>query len=91
MKNKLIRAIVYDLADNEELVEFVRSKPAENMFLCHFGAGMYIRNKYLWNSPENCRLLSEYYNTDDIDELSSKLLGELSLYINATVTKKHKK
>ena len=48
----------------------------------HFTLGTYVRNKYLWDNFNNKKVLADYYNEEDIDGLSYKIIEELYNIVN---------
>ena len=42
----------------------------DDLIFFHFGIGRYIRNKYLWQYPENIKTLSNLYGIDNVDDIS---------------------
>ncbi len=67
----------------EKIIQEVRHKvdikkvEELNIFDIHFGICLYIRNKYLWTHPETVEELKKYFNSDDVDTLSHKILDEI--------------
>lgn len=45
-----------------------------NILEIHFGVCGYIRNKYLWNNPTLVKELNLFFRTDNVDDLSYKIL-----------------
>lgn len=77
MKAKsLIETICRDLIMQFNFAESVKNMSISNLIEYHFGIGMYIRNKYLWNNTDNVKTLSEYYNADCEDDISHEILKD---------------
>ncbi|MGN1200708.1 MAG: hypothetical protein ACI4R8_00385 [Candidatus Caccovivens sp.] len=43
----------------------------------HFGVCLYIRNKYLWRNSDVVEMLNAYFKTNNVDDLSHKILNEI--------------
>lgn len=71
----LIKDIMCDL-DKYKTIIF--QNKYDFLFL-HYSLGLYIRNKYIWENPENFEFLKNYFSLNDADEISYKLV---QLYFN---------
>lgn len=73
----IINVILNDLKNKKVFVNTIKRCTLKELSDFHFGMGLYIRNKFLWNDKENYIYLSKYYNETDIDKISQKILEEL--------------
>lgn len=69
---EFVQKIKSDIAKQIELDEI----KTLSLFEKHFCIGAYIRNKFLLNSAGLAKL-HEYYSTDNLDDLSAKILDEI--------------
>jgi len=72
----LLKEIFEDLSKNESLVNKLKTVSEDSPFLFNFGTGMYVRNKYLWGNEKNIQLLSVYYETFTVDDISKCILKD---------------
>lgn len=49
----------------------------DDLMFFHFGIGKYIRNKYLWQYPENIKILSDLYGISNVDDISFVLAQKI--------------
>lgn len=73
MINSLLKMIKEDL---ESKVDFNTIKDMDD-FQVHFGVCLYNRNKYLWGNEFTSSLLMSYFNVDNVDDLSHKILEDI--------------
>ncbi len=60
----------------EDLIEKISKEDIKKLdiFQTHFGVCLYIRNTYLWGNDFISRLLMGYFDDDNVDDLSHKIL-----------------
>ena len=75
MKN-LEKQIINDITRKRKLVQEIKETNPQDLLL-HFGVGGYIRDKYLWQCPQNVKKLSMLYGTDNIDDISHCLVKKI--------------
>ena len=69
---------IYDeLLGNKKINYALAITPRDELSLLHFSVGLYIRNNCLWQNSENFKVLSEFYNTLNIDEISRFIIKEI--------------
>ena len=69
--------VIEDILKNSEVVESLENLFRENLIFMHMGLGMYIRNKYLWESKANIKYFMKYYQKDNVDEISDCIIRDL--------------
>lgn len=72
---QILKNIVKHLHADYDFKEIVKKFESDDIFSLHFSICLYIRNEFLYNNPENFTILSQYFNTTCIDELSRKILN----------------
>ena len=67
----LEKQIIKDITQKRKLVKQMKEIVEEDdLLFFHYGIGRYIRNKYLWQYPENIKTLSNLYGIDNVDDIS---------------------
>lgn len=70
--------MVYDVLDEikkdlEKKID-LKSLDKMNVLDIHFGVCLYIRNKFLWKNSTLVKELNLFFRTDNVDDLSHKIL-----------------
>lgn len=73
MVDEIIREIKLDLESKINLKELDMT----DVWKVHFGVCLYIRNKYLWENKPRTEMLLEYFNLENVDDLSHKILEKI--------------
>ena len=69
--------IIEDILNTSEIVESLDNLLRENLIFMHMGLGMYIRNKYLWESKTNREYFMKYYHKDNVDDVSDCIIRDV--------------
>lgn len=73
MKSELLNSIITDILLSDYGKSLIEMK---NPALHHFGAGLHIRNKYLWGNEKNIAELKEFFQLHSaaVDDISAKVI-----------------
>lgn len=74
---ELIEEIKKDILSQKDAVKMLKKLKINELSRVHFSLGLYIRNKYIWCNKMNFYRLSNYYNLNNADDISGKIIYEV--------------